>query len=85
MRIAVANFNYGLCKLTLERFGRILARYRREQTEVIEAAPNLWLIYYGSDGYFDWPEADVQLAIYEGKLEDLKPIGAETTAANAEK
>lgn len=41
--------------------------------EAIEAAPNLWLVYYASDGYFDWPEADVRLAIYDGALEDVRP------------
>jgi hypothetical protein len=39
--------------------------------EAIEAAPNLWLIYYGPNGYFDMPECDVRLAIYDGTLEDL--------------
>ena len=39
--------------------------------EVIEAAPDLWLDYYGPDTYFDWPECDIRLAVYEGKLEDL--------------
>jgi hypothetical protein len=40
--------------------------------EIIEAAPNLWLMYYGTPKHFDWPECDLRLAIYEGRLEDLK-------------
>ncbi len=40
--------------------------------EVVEAAPNLWLMYYGTPNHFDWPECDLHLAIYEGRLEDLK-------------
>jgi hypothetical protein len=36
--------------------------------------PNLWLIYYGPDTYFDWPECDIRVAICEGKLEDLKSL-----------
>lgn len=39
--------------------------------EVIEAAPGLWLMYYGPNGYFDWPECDLRLAIYDGPLEHL--------------
>jgi len=42
--------------------------------EVVEAAPNLWLMYYGPNKYFDWPECDVRLAIYEGSLEDLPGV-----------
>jgi len=47
---------------------------RGHDAEAIEAAPNLWLVYYSLDGYFDWPEADVRLAIYEGRIEDVKPL-----------
>jgi hypothetical protein len=39
--------------------------------EVIEVAPNLWLMYYGPFKYFDCPECDVCLAIYEGSLDVL--------------
>jgi hypothetical protein len=39
--------------------------------EVIEAAPNLWLMYYGPPKHFDWPECQINLAIFEGRLEDL--------------
>jgi len=42
--------------------------------EVVEAAPDLWLIYYGPDTYFDWPECDIRLAVYEGKLENLNEL-----------
>lgn len=39
--------------------------------EVIEIAPDLWLMYYGPNKYFDMPECDVRVAIYDGKLDDL--------------
>ena len=42
--------------------------------EIMEAAPNLWLLFYGPDQHFDWPQCDVRLAIYEGALEDLKGL-----------
>lgn len=40
--------------------------------EVIETAPNLWLMYYGTPHHFDWPACQINLAIYEGCLEDLR-------------
>ena len=42
--------------------------------EVVEAAPNLWLMYYGPNTYFDWPECDLNLAIYDGPLEKLAAV-----------
>ncbi len=39
--------------------------------EVVEAAPGLWLMYYVPNGYFDMPQCDLRLAIYEGPLEQL--------------
>jgi hypothetical protein len=39
--------------------------------EVVEAAPGLWLMYYGPNAYFDWPRCDLRLAIYQGTLEEL--------------
>jgi hypothetical protein len=43
--------------------------------EVVEAAPGLWLMYYGPNKYFDWPECDLRLAIYAGPLEHLSGKG----------
>jgi predicted GH43/DUF377 family glycosyl hydrolase len=40
-------------------------------TEAIEAAPGLWMIFYGPHSYFDWPEGDLNVGIYEGSLDDL--------------
>lgn len=45
-----------------------------QDAEVIEAAPNLWLMYYGPPDHFDWPECDLRLAIYEGSLEHLSTV-----------
>ena len=47
----------------------------RHDAEVIEAAPNLWLMYYGTKQHFDWPDCDLRLAIYEGPLEQLSGAG----------
>jgi hypothetical protein len=44
---------------------------RGHDAGVIEAAPGLWLMYYGPEGYFDMPECDIRLAIYQGALENL--------------
>ena len=44
---------------------------RGHDAAVIEAAPDLWLMYYGPEGYFDMPECDIRLAVYKGKLSDI--------------
>ena len=39
--------------------------------EVVEAAPDLWLMYYGPLGFFDTAGCDIRLAIYHGQLGPL--------------
>jgi hypothetical protein len=40
-------------------------------TAVVQVAPDLWLMYYGPDGYYDGAGGDVRLAIMRGTLQDL--------------
>lgn len=39
--------------------------------EVLKVADDLWLMYYGPDGYFDQQGCDIRLAVYQGRLSAL--------------
>ena len=39
--------------------------------EALKVADDLWLMYYGPDGYFDQAECDIRVAVFKGKLADL--------------
>ena len=39
--------------------------------EVLDVADNLWMMFYGRDGYFDQAGQDIHIALYKGKLADL--------------
>jgi len=39
--------------------------------EVIKMGENQWYLYYGPYAHFDWPDCDIRLATYSGKLSDL--------------
>jgi hypothetical protein len=39
--------------------------------EVLKASDDLWLMFYGPDGYFDQAGCDIRVALYKGKLADL--------------
>jgi predicted GH43/DUF377 family glycosyl hydrolase len=39
--------------------------------EVLKVADDLWLMYYGPDGYFDQKGCDIRLAVFRGKPENL--------------
>ena len=41
--------------------------------EVLKAADDLWLMYYGPDGFFDQKDCDIRLAIYGGQLRPHAP------------
>jgi hypothetical protein len=47
---------------------------RGHDASVIEAAPDLWLMFYGPEGYFDMPECDIRLALFKGNLDALAGI-----------
>ena len=40
--------------------------------EVLEVADDLWLMYYGPDGYFDQATCDIRLALYQGALNAMR-------------
>jgi len=42
-----------------------------QDLEVVKAGNDLWLIYYGPDGYFDQARCDIRVATYQGDLKDL--------------
>ena len=44
---------------------------RGHDAAVVEAAPGLWLMFYGPEGYFDMPECDIRLALFNGTLGEL--------------
>lgn len=39
--------------------------------EVLKVADDLWLMFYGRDGFFDQAGQDIRVALYKGKLADL--------------
>lgn len=39
--------------------------------EILKVDENLYLMYYGPQGYFDAKDCDIRLAIYNGDLDDL--------------
>ena len=39
--------------------------------EVLKVAAELWLMYYGPDGFFDQAGGDIRVASYNGKLADM--------------
>jgi hypothetical protein len=39
--------------------------------EILKAQDNLYLMFYGPDGYFDQKDCDIRLAIYQGSLSSL--------------
>lgn len=39
--------------------------------EVLKVSDDLWLMFYGPDGYFDQAGCDIRAALYKGKLADL--------------
>jgi hypothetical protein len=39
--------------------------------EALNVADNLWLVFYGRDGFFDQAGQDIRLAVFKGSLNDL--------------
>ena len=39
--------------------------------EVLKVANDVWLMFYGPDGFFDQTGCDIRLALFKGKLADL--------------
>ena len=42
-----------------------------QDAEILKVDENLYLMYYGPQGYFDAKDCDIRLAIYNGDLDDL--------------
>jgi hypothetical protein len=42
-----------------------------QDAEILKVADDLYLMYYGPDGYFDQKDCDIRLAVYQGKLSAL--------------
>jgi hypothetical protein len=42
--------------------------------ELLKLADDLWLMFYGPDGYFDQAKCDIRVALFKGKLDDLAGI-----------
>jgi dienelactone hydrolase len=40
-----------------------------QDAEVLRVADDLWLLYYGPDGYFDQARCDIRLAVFRGRLQ----------------
>ncbi|MCX6879599.1 MAG: hypothetical protein NTW21_38210 [Verrucomicrobia bacterium] len=58
---------------------------RGHDAEVIEAAPGLWLMYFGPDGCFDMPGCDIRVALFRGKLDDpIRTVSAGARNAGME-
>jgi hypothetical protein len=47
--------------------------------EIIKADKNLYLIYYGPQGYYDKKNCDIRVALYKGELKHLVAENAPTT------
>jgi hypothetical protein len=41
-----------------------------QDAEVLKVADDLWLLYYGPDGYFDQARCDIRLAVFRGQFRD---------------
>ena len=41
-----------------------------QDAEALKVDDDLWLLYYGPDGYFDQPHCDIRLAVFRGRLQD---------------
>ena len=41
-----------------------------QDAEVLKVTSDLWLLYYGPDGYFDQARCDIRLAVFRGRLQD---------------
>jgi predicted GH43/DUF377 family glycosyl hydrolase len=39
--------------------------------EIVKMGEDEWYLYYGPYAHFDWPNCDIRLATYKGKLSDL--------------
>jgi predicted GH43/DUF377 family glycosyl hydrolase len=39
--------------------------------EILKIGENSWYLYYAPDAYFDMPDCDIRLAVYQGELTDL--------------
>lgn len=42
--------------------------------EVLKIADDLWLMFYGPDGFFDQAGCDIRVALFKGKLADAKEL-----------
>jgi hypothetical protein len=47
--------------------------------EIIKADKNLYLIYYGPQGYYDKRNCDIRVALYNGELKHLVAENAPAT------
>ena len=43
-----------------------------QDAEILKVEDDLYLMYYGPDGYFDGEGCDIRLAVYAGRLDDLR-------------
>jgi hypothetical protein len=41
-----------------------------QDAEALKVDDDLWLLYYGPDGYFDQARCDIRLAVFRGRLQD---------------
>jgi hypothetical protein len=39
--------------------------------EMLKIADDLWLMFYGPDGFFDQAGCDIRVALFKGKLTDM--------------
>ena len=39
--------------------------------EMLKVTDDLWLLFYGKDGYFDRPHQDIRLAVFKGSLQEI--------------
>ena len=47
--------------------------------EVLNVTDNLWMMFYGRDGFFDQAGQDIRVALYKGKLADQAMIREDVT------
>jgi len=50
---------------------RVFPIVKGHDAEIVKMGENEWYLYYGPYAHFDWPNCDIRLATYKGKLSDL--------------
>jgi predicted GH43/DUF377 family glycosyl hydrolase len=56
---------------------RVFPVVKGHDAEIFKMGEDSWYLYYAPDAYFDMPDCDIRLAVYQGELTDLFGDGME--------